>query len=348
MDEKLNNEAENQKYGAMWTFDLELSNNYVNVIAGKPVNGQLFVDAVNPLGRLVDLCIMFMNGCTIVEQQTKEPIIEPSSITDGIMVSFCFNVSVDGFTTPSFVELDTQLKDVDGLSSYFNERYEVVDADDQTVVYKPTFVVNRDMRLFVVKKHRVTFGKPISNSYYVHPGGTLDDIQNEHGVKLDDFIVKISGSGTVLTKTSTIDADIELILCHSVTVSGVFNGSFLVEHDTQLKDVSNITHFFNKNYIMTSEQSVLNETSRVEKDISIIIKAVKTIQVVISFDDSDDVTDESVKDAIDGVAGSVVSNPSFVEVVSEGENSFIISITATDDDMNNLVNALKNCSSTDS
>ena len=78
---------------------------------------------------------------------------------------------------------------------------------------------------------------------------------------------------------------------------------------------------------------------------SIVIKPLRTIQVVISFDGSDDITDSTVKDAIEDVARSVGANPCFVEVVSE-ENKFIASITATDEDLSRLVNALKLCLST--
>ena len=49
VDEKLNKQTENQGYGAMLTFDLSLSTNYVNVTVGKPVNGYILVDSVKSL-----------------------------------------------------------------------------------------------------------------------------------------------------------------------------------------------------------------------------------------------------------------------------------------------------------
>ena len=208
VDEKLNKQTENQGYGAMWTFDLSLSTNYVNVTVGKPVNGYILVDSVKPLEQLSDLCGVFMGTCTIVDQKTKMPINEP--IFNDTMISFCFQVSVSGIVKKTlYVEMDTQMKDIGGLSAYFNKQYEVKNADDKTTLYDESFVVSSDMNILVVNKLRVTFGSPISTSYYVHPGDTLDEIRQKHRIPIqfDDFIVIVNGTKQVLYKTSTIGRD---------------------------------------------------------------------------------------------------------------------------------------------
>ena len=469
VDETLNKNTNEDD--AKWTFELSLTTNFVNVIAGKPVNGEIIVDGANPLGQLLDLCNVFMGGCTIVNKQTNKPIYG-SSIKNGTMVSFCHSVSVDGFIQKTlFVEMNTEMKDIDALSTFWSDHYDVIDADEASVVYNSSFVVNKNMRLLIVEKHCVAFGKPISKSVFVRtgmtlgqicqqegigldgfvvrnqetqewiekayevvkdlhlellhqvivsgvltatlfvehesclgdinelkpflneefwlfnpsdtthvyttntiiesnievrisrqacvsfghplntkmfvtPGTTLETIQQQHGFQLDGFIVLINGTQTILTGSSKIETDTELILCHTVTVSGFFTASLLVEHGTHLGDVPILIRFFNQNFSVTSEKETLNGTSVVDKNMAIIIKVVKTIQIVISFDDSENITDDSVKDAIGDIAGSIGSNPSLVEVVPDADGSFIISIIATEDDANTLVDTLKNCSST--
>ena len=306
VDEKLNKQAKMEKYSAMWTYDLSLSTKYVSVTAGKPVNGQVLVDSVNPLDKLVDLCSVFMGQCTIVNQQTKKPIQEPSLITDGISVSFCFNVSVivNGVVEKSlFVEFNTQMKDIDGLSSYFTQQYEVKNADTG-VLYNPSSVVDNHVKILVVKKHRVTIGKPLDVVVYVRTGGTLNTIQQEYGYTFDDYVVVNKETGVVFAKTTVISTDIELTLCHTVAVSGAFNASYIVEHDSHLGDIKELDSFWDNKYSVVDQidkNQIYTNMTPVTHDISMVV--IKNARVIIEIDPIDDVNETDVINAITDIIG---------------------------------------------
>ena len=290
MDIVLNNQVSDGD--AKWTFDLSLLKNYLSVVAGKPVNRRLFVDPVNPLDHLASFCQLFMGSCIIVDNETKNPITSSSSLKTSSVISFCYNVVVSGVISQSYyVEVDTQMKDLEGLSSFFNEQYGVISVESGSrKVFNPTSVVNRSMDIMVVKKPRVTFGNPYNKTLFVYPGDSVGQIEKEHGLQLDDFILVVKDTEKKLTKSSVIEADVDLDLFCNVTFSGVFTSSLIVKFGNNLGDVQELQPFWNNNYVLfnpENENEVYTSKTSVLHSMKIVV--VKNTRVVIEIDPVDDV-----------------------------------------------------------
>ena len=315
---------------ARWTFDLSLTLDNLGVKVGKPVNRYLFIDPVNPLDNLASLCEVFMNECIIVDNTTKMPIHDSSSIKKGSVVLFCYNVVVSGIISDSYyVEMDTQMKGIKSLSPFFNEQYGVVSFDSGTrVVFNSASVVSKSMRIMVVKKLRVVLGKPYTQVVYVYPGDTLGEIEKEHGLQLDGFVFIAKDTQTILTKLSVIETDIYLKLCHDVTLSGVFTGSFFVEHGNTLGDIKELQPFWNNDFTLldaTNKSKVYTNMTTVLDNMTIVI--IKNTRVIVEIDLVDDV---NTTDIINSITDIISVDPSQIIVdVVRNDDGRVTGITIT-------------------
>ena len=299
---------------AKWTYDLSLTTKYLNVIARKPVNGEITIDGLNPLDHLLDLCELFMGECTIVDYQTKQPIRSSSSIKNGTTISFCYNVTVSGVVVgTSFVELNTQMKDIQLLSPFFNEQYGVTSVEGETkVVYTPSYIVNKNMVILVVQKYHVAFGNPFNRSVYVFGGEEFGQIAKQNGIKLDGFIFRVKETQTILSVFSVIESDIHLELCHNVSISGVFTGSFVVEHETILGNIKQLQLFLSNDFSFVSSSNknqVFTNMTSVYRDMAVTI--IKNTHVVVEIDPTDDV---NTTDIINAITGIISVDPGYIIV----------------------------------
>ena len=260
-----------------------------------------------------------------------------------------FTVNVSGLWNASLLaELGTPLNEVGSLSDYFNdEELCVGDGDNQPrIAFKPTHPVSRNMKVVVGKCMDVTVGAPINKSETMIAGETLDHLAFFFGFSLDDFIVVEKGSQQVLNESSMIERDTVLKLCHNVIVSGLLNQMFVVEYGTTLGQISALEQFFNSSFIVydNDKNSVLTSNTTVPDDIIAVITKVSQMDVVIKFDEDENITVEEVESAIKDLVKLPDDEHVWIEVISQGDNSFIISIKQTSDEQTDIVDLLKKCS----
>lgn len=148
-----------------------------------------------------------------------------------------FTVNVSGLLHASLLtEPGTPLNKVANLSSYFNnEEYGIVsEQNGKMIQYDPTYLVSRNMNLIVGKWISVTVCAPINKSMRLLSGKTLDQLAQLFNFSLDGFVVIERNADRVLNKSTVIEADTTLKLCHFVNISGVLISTIIVEHGTQL------------------------------------------------------------------------------------------------------------------
>ena len=202
------------------------------------------------------------------------------------------------------------------------------------------------MNVVVGKRMKVTVGAPINKGETMIVGETLDHLASFFNFSLDGFIVMVKGSQQVLNQSSVIETDTVLKLCHNVIVSGALNQSFTVEHETTLGQISALEQFFNSSFIVydNDTNSVLTSNTTVPDDIIAVITKVSQMDVVIKFDEDENITVEEVESAIKDLVKLPDDEHVWIEVISQGDNSFIISIKQTSDEQTDIVDSLKDCS----
>ena len=95
----------------------------------------------------------------------------------------------------------------------------------------------------------------------------------------------------------------------------------------------------------TGQGSLLKPESIVVYDTNISIERLRMIEVVVKPEQSGTILIEEVKnEIIDLIVGNgdVISD---VSIIEDGENGFIITVSVVDKDVENVVNALKDCMS---
>ena len=95
----------------------------------------------------------------------------------------------------------------------------------------------------------------------------------------------------------------------------------------------------------TGQGSLLKPESIVVYDTNISIERLRMIEVVVKPEESGTILIEEVKnEIIDLIVGNgdVISD---VSIIEDGENGFIITVSVVDKDVENVVNALKDCMS---
>ena len=152
---------------------------------------------------------------------------------------------------------------------------------------------------------------------------------------------------TELFLSHTVEHDLDLVLCSLVTTTGFINTTALVESGTKLGEINELNQFFNssfiihdnkdKNIVFTSETSVLS-------DITVVIINVTKQDIVIKFDENENITVEEVENAIRDLVELPDDEHVWIEVISQGEGSFIISIKHTGEGQAGFVDSLKDCS----
>ena len=258
------------------------------------------------------------------------------------------NVSVSGLLNASIlVESGTLLGKVETLSDYLeSEEYRVASGSiEAPVVYNSTHLVSRNMNVVVQKWVNVQVGAPINNNTRFLGSYTLENVAHLLKFSLDDFIV-MDNSGNVLNKSSMIETNTLLKLCHNVTVSGVLNKSFIAEHGTNLGDINEITFYFSPSFVIyhsNDTHSVLTRDTQVLSDIVANITDVSNQEIVIKFDDNENITKEDVENAIKDLVELPSDEHVWIEVISQGDNSFIISVKQTGTEDVGISDLLKKC-----
>ena len=152
---------------------------------------------------------------------------------------------------------------------------------------------------------------------------------------------------TELFLIHVVQHDLDLVLCSLVTTTGIINTTVLVDSGTKLGEISELNQFFNssfiiydngdKNIVFTSETSVLS-------DITVVIINVTKQDIVIKFDENENITVDEVENAIRDLVELPDDEHVWIEVISQGDGSFFISIKHTGEGQTGFVDSLKDCS----
>ena len=137
-----------------------------------------------------------------------------------------------------------------------------------------------------------------------------------------------------------------LCLCHNVSVSGVLNQSFVIEHGTKLGEIEELSGFFSDSHVISNssnmEQLVGKET-RVENDIDVVIMKSSKQVIIISFDEKTDVDADGIKDALDDIVSKPGDGRFWIEVTPRDDGSFVISVIQTNEETIDVGDVLIDC-----
>ena len=152
---------------------------------------------------------------------------------------------------------------------------------------------------------------------------------------------------TELLLSPIVEHDLDLVLCSLVTATGVINTTFLVESGKKLGEISGFSTFFNSSFIIYDNRdkdiALTSETS-VTSDVTVVITKVIKQEIVIKFDENENITVEEVKNAIKDLVELPDDEHVWIEVISQEDGSFVISIKQTGEEQTNVADSLKDCS----
>ena len=246
------------------------------------------------------------------------------------------------------------------------------------IAFKPTYPVTRKMNVIVGKCMKVTVGSPINKSERMIPGETLEQLALFFDFSFDDFIVVANETQQVLNKSSMIESDTVLKLCHKVTTTGVINTTVLVESGTQQLGDTNLSEYFKvENYYEVRDASGSSRyygfSDTITCDINVTITdqcgsfakqrcldtgnvckwnnngfcsrdiANAPIQVIIiAFDDTVDVSVDDIKQTITDIVG-LPDESLLIEVVQQEDGSFVVSVVQTNEEKTDVGGVLSDC-----
>lgn len=260
-----------------------------------------------------------------------------------------FEVSVRGLLSGSFlVESGTPLGGIGDLQQYFNdEEHGVVSEKSQTrVVCNERYLVSRNMSFIVGKWVGVSVGLPFSRQEKMVIGETLDQVSQLFGFSLDGFIVVDNDTNKTLNESWVLETSVSLRLCHSLTVSGIDPFSDLIDHGTALGQIEQLSRFFNESFIVfdaSDPDSVFAGNTPVERNMDVTVSEVSRQEIIVVIDGITNVSVDDIKDAITDVIVVPDGEHVWVDVVSEGDGSYHISVIKTDGVTDSVSDLLKEC-----
>ena len=142
------------------------------------------------------------------------------------------------------------------------------------------------------------------------------------------------------------DPALNCAVCHSVNVSGVDPFYKIVEHGTMLSQIEKLSGFFNKAHIVFNTSNpniVFGSNTSVETNMDINVSQVSRQEIIVVIDGITNVSVDDIKDAITGVIVVPDGEHVWVDVVSEGDGSFHISVIKTDGVTDSVSDSLKEC-----
>lgn len=350
MDEEMSEVSITGQYGMLWNKDLDMF--YALFLGmGPPVNHTMFARPGEKLQTAFDILNFSfdppLESFTIVNRSSWEILVNESTIESETNIAFCFNLTVNGVEniTELFVEYQTPISQTKELSHFFNERYEVIDSNDNTIIYENT-IMNDHMSITVIRKMAVILGNPIEREIYVMKGTKLHDVAKEFGI-IDNFIMVDRSSWNVLNSSMLINDDVDIALCHELVTSGELNETMNVEHGTLFSNIPELSQFLNNSYAIfdSNNNTIYNESTALTSNTSVKIKKVNVLETEFEFDGkSEDVDLDRVKKDIEDLMkdnGNIIKDI----IVKETENNrLVVLVTVVDDDTHDAADALLSCS----
>ena len=298
---------------------------YESETSGERVDDLLNQEAVNQ-----QYGMFWTNGLDLDDERTAKVIL----IIDG------------EYKDPLSFSLGTPLGSINALEPYFdNPQYVIVNGGTgNRSKLGPNDTISRDMDVIAGQYVELSFGFPCNKTVKAVTGEVLERSLKNVSIATDQFIIAESVSMKEQHKTTIILRPAHYLLCHRVTVSGVVNKSLLVEHNQTLDKARGMSQYFTPAFIVTNSSNtnqVLKGDVYVTADLRVSITNVTVTEVVIIFDEIENITAEDVEDIIRDISSDLVVG---VDVIRRDDGSYVVSIKSNDDGINGILDALGNCS----
>ena len=129
---------------------------------------------------------------------------------------------------------------------------------------------------------------------------------------------------TELLLEHIVEHDLDLVLCSLITTTGLINTTVLVESGSTLGQISNLDKYFDPPFIIydNDTNTLLTSDTSVSSDIIVVIREVSQVDIVVKFDENENLTVEEVENAIKDLFELPGDEHVWIEVTSQGDNSF--------------------------
>ena len=318
------------------------------VKVGRPHNKKVYVVPSSTVRELFQKIQLEPSEFVVVYRGTQTALSTSDTLKDGDDLVLCYSVTFGGeLDRTVFAETGSTLGEMSILAPFFNDNYCVLNWDEKSIVYDSTDIVSRNMSIFIGKLVNVAVGKPINKNGKLMAGETLEKVEQLFDFKVEDYIVVKSGTDVILNKKTIIENDTVLKLCHNVTVSGLHNESWIIEHGKPLHSLKGLVPFFDPSYVVFDAhdyKTVYHKERLVNCSLSAVIVDVETQDVVIVIDDKAGTV--KIGDIIDAITKVIVSESEtivWVDVVIQDDDSYLVSVKQNGDSKVDVVQELMKC-----
>ena len=152
VDNALNEESTRVQYGMLWDTGLNLIS-AIRVIFGSPINRVAYVKPGDTFKMACDVINQQLDGYVTVNRNTWTVLVNETIIVGDLDVALCFNLTLKGvLDTTKQVEYETLFSKVNVLEPFLNEKYAIIDSNDNTTMYDENTIIDKHMTIIVVKK----------------------------------------------------------------------------------------------------------------------------------------------------------------------------------------------------
>ena len=345
VDKALNEESTRVQYGMLWDTELNLFN-ALHVYFGLPVNRLAYVKPGDTFKMACDAINQQLDEYVTVNRNTWTVLVNETIIVGDLDVALCFNLTLNGvLDTTKQVEYETLFSNVNVLEPFLNERYAIIDSNDNTTMYDENTIMKEHMTIIVAKKMYVSIGRPMNKTLYMMNGTTLNDVANTLNTTFEGFVTIDRKTWTAIDNTTMIENDIDIALCHELTLNGMMNSTLMIEHGTSFSEIEVLEPFMNKSYAIVdanNKTTVYNLNTTVNEDMYVMIK--KTGRVVIEIEgvEKSDVDVVEIIRVIEGATGGGV-HVIDVDVVydDDGKVTQVTVVVVGEESARDVVNAVE-------
>ena len=323
---------------------------WVNVTVGHPFNKTERMVTSETIQQVSRLFNFEFDDYIVMSKNTNETLYKSTMIENNTVIALCYELQIEGVFNETFIiESGTPIGDCGNMSIYFNEKYGVVDGKSETrIVFNSSHQIVTNMTIIIIKKVCVTVGSPFNKELYLFPGDTLGVMEDEYHLQMDNFTVLNRTTRETLNKLSVFDVDTGLMLCHDLYTYGELNNSYLIEHNATLLTISDVVPFLNSSFIIFDVHNTtivyMNDT-RVVNDTILVIKRASKQDLLLEFEEWDEVSEETVKKAVRDMIGSRNEGDKlWIDVSPQDGGSFIVSVTLIEEESFDVADSLRDCS----
>ena len=351
VDDLLNDESVNQHFGMVWSTELELVDKVtLTVNVSGLLNGTLLVESGTPLNELAEFGEFWQDKYGLVSGKKERIEYEPAHLVSrnmSIIIVQKHHVSVGGpYNTEVYVLPNTTIKQLMQDHQLHLDGFIIVDNHTNDVLNELS-MIERDTVLKLCHNVSVLNASDSCGFLVEHQQPLQTNTDLVDWTKGYHLAQSNQNNKTELLLSHIVEHDLDLVLCSLVTTTGVINTTFLVESGKKLGEISGFSTFFNSSFIIYDNRdkdiALTSETS-VTSDVTVVITKVIKQEIVIKFDENENITVEEVKNAIKDLVELPDDEHVWIEVISQDDGSFVISIKQTGEEQTDVADSLKDCS----